>query len=107
MSLRHKSARLIAVFSIAGATLLTGCSDFSLSDDAKDQGLKTICNGSQMAIEQLDSGDDAAKFGAILIRDNTENSKIKKMASKVADGDGTRAERQELIKYIKDECDKD
>lgn len=104
MSLRHKSTRLIAAFSIAGAMLLTGCSDFSISDDAKDQGVKTICNGSQMAIEQLDSGDDAAKFGAILIRDNTDNSKIKKVASKVADGDGTKAERQQLIDYIKGEC---
>lgn len=105
MELRTRSAKLIAIFGIAGAMLLTGCSGFSISDDAKDQGLKTICNGSQMAIEQLDSGDDAAKFGAILIRDNTENSEVKKVASKVADGDGTKAERQELIKYIKTECD--
>lgn len=82
---------------------LTACG-VTISDEAKDQGKSTICQGSQNAIKQLDAGDDTAKLAAILIRDNVKEGHIKDSADKVANGKGTKAERQELIDWIKSEC---
>lgn len=106
MSIDAKSKRLAIGLSVGFILMgsLAGCDSFTVSDEAKEQGMETICNGSQTAIKQLDTGDDAAKLAAIMIRDNVEDSKIKSIASKVADGNGTKAEREELIKWIKSEC---
>lgn len=106
---RKLTSTLKRAIPMAGVLMLTvvtlsACS-VTISDDAKEQGKTTICQSSQSAIRQLDAGDETAKLAAILIRDNVEAGPIKDSADKVAKGEGTKAEREQLIKWIKSECE--
>lgn len=105
---RKLASALKRAVPMAGALMFTvgalsACS-VTISDDAKEQGKSTICQSSQSAIRQLDAGDETAKLAAILIRDNVEAGSIKDSADRVAKGKGTKAEREQLIEWIKSEC---
>lgn len=104
---KNPVARIALAIAAVGltASTLTAC-DFTISDDAKEQGKTTICQSSQTAIRQLDAGDETAKLAAILVRDNVKDGHIKDSADRIAKGKGTKAERDELINWIKSECKK-
>jgi len=99
----RKNKLFVSVASILTAFALTGCS-VTFSDEAKDHGKDAICVMAETSIEQLKAGGAAAKGVAVVIRDNTDNPKIKKTAKAVAKGDAGEKQRKELANYVKDLC---
>lgn len=102
-STKVRSLALLMSTVVIAVGSLTAC-DINVSDDAKDKGKGVICASAENTIRDLDSGDEAAKLAAVLVRDNTDNEEIKKAAKHVAEGKGTKKERKQIIKWIRSEC---
>src|SRR5699024_10642515 len=97
----RKNKLFVSVASILTAFALTGCS-VTVSDEAKDHGKDAIWVMAETSIAQLKAGGAAAKGVAVVIRDNTDNPKIKKTAKAVAKGDAGEKQRKDLANYVKD-----
>lgn len=82
---------------------LTSCS-IEVSNEAKEQGKVSLCASSNSVMGQIKAGGEGAKLAAQLIKDNSDDQKIKRIANEVIEGNGGKGSRDELVKYIQRKC---
>lgn len=89
------------IVALLGAVLLSGC---EMSSDSQAKTQEALCAQSSSSIQSLTAGGAAARAAAALIRDNTDDPQVRKVATAVADNRSDRAGRKYLANWLSGQC---
>lgn len=91
---------LLALSSCTGGTL----GGLVVSQETSEQAKQVLCHSSDSLVSQLQAGGAGARAAALLVRDNSKNEDMKKVATLIAEGRATPEDFRRLTTFLQDLC---
>jgi len=95
------SITIIAALLTAVAMTMTGC---TVSEETKGYTNQALCVTGDATVSSLEGGGAAARAAASLVRDNTDNPRIRDISQRIINGDTDEALREELSQWVTNAC---
>lgn len=100
-----RMATAVSGIALIGTLGLSACAQFENSDESKEHETSAVCSFADSTIEELKAGGSLAKSAASVIKDNTEDEQLKKLASQVTDSDAGKKPVKKMKNYLHEKCD--
>lgn len=98
----HRRMTILGSVAIAVAALVpTGC---TVSEETKGYANEAVCVSADTTIKSLEGTGAGARAAASLIRDNTDDERIREVAQEVIDGNMDESLREELAAWVGNAC---
>lgn len=96
--------RIYAFATVALLAATAGLSACTVSDETKEYANQAVCASADTTVKSLEGTGAGARAAASLIRDNTEDERVREVAQEVIDGNMDENLRDELSEWVTNSC---